>query len=202
MSIAKKQLEFIESGEIELGGTSKSDFKKVELNNIQNTLENLAAQYSLLLAEKLNATNSVSSGDLSESIQPTSIEINGSVFTVGIQALKYASFIDEGVDGWANSRGSRFKFKSKGMPQAAIKNIAAYLEREGKMNQLPRKYAVVKKEAKDWKLAKAESVAYMIKRMGIKATHFWRDATKDFEKYLERELGTAVRVDIIKNIVK
>jgi exopolyphosphatase/pppGpp-phosphohydrolase len=35
--------------------------------------------------------------------------------------------------------------------------------------------------------------------MGIKATHFWRDATNEFSSIVEKELGMAVKIDIINN---
>ena len=38
------------------------------------------------------------------------------------------------------------------------------------------------KSASDYKVQRAKTVAYMIKRFGIKANHFWRDATNEFSK--------------------
>lgn len=181
-------------------GVSQSDYDFVTPET-QDALTNLAAKYCLLLADKLGDVDASSSGDLAKSIQPLAIQIKDNVFFVDIVAAKYASFIDEGVDGWANSRGSRFKFKTKGVDPNSemVKSVKDYLVRENKISQS--KYAVLNKKSKvkDRQIQAATTVAYMIKRMGIKATHFWRDATNEFSSIIEKELGMAVKIDIINN---
>jgi len=182
----------------ESASASKEDFVAV---GTQDKLTQLAAQYSIALANKLGDVDASSSGDLAGSIEPLSIQVKGKVFYVDIVAAKYASFIDEGVDGWANSRGSRFKFKTRGVdPKGAmVKSVKDYLVRENKISQS--KYAVLNKKGKvkDRQIQAATTVAYMIKRMGIKATHFWRDATTEFSSIVEAELGMKVKIDIINN---
>jgi hypothetical protein len=183
---------------LEDSGTAKTEFVAVET---QDKLTQLAAQYSIALAKKLSDVDASSSGDLADSIQPLAIQVKDNVFYVDIVAAKYASFIDEGVDGWAKSRGSRFKFKTKGVdPKGAmVKSVKDYLVRENKMSQT--KYSVLhkKNKVKDFQVQQATTVAYMIKRMGIKATHFWRDATNEFSSIVEKELGMSVKIDIINN---
>jgi len=183
---------------LEDSGTAKSEFVAV---GTQDKLTQLAAQYSIALAKKLGDVDASSSGELADSIQPLSIQVKENIFYVDIVAAKYASFIDEGVDGWANSRGSRFKFKTRGVdPKGAmVKSVKDYLVRENKISQS--KYAVLNKKGKvkDRQIQAATTVAYMIKRMGIKATHFWRDATTEFSSIVEKELGMAVKIDIINN---
>jgi hypothetical protein len=183
---------------LEDSGTAKSEFVAV---GTQDKLTQLAAQYSIALAKKLGDVDASSSGELADSIQPLSIQVKENIFYVDIVAAKYASFIDEGVDGWANSRGSRFKFKTRGVdPKGAmVKSVKDYLVRENKISQS--KYAVLNKKGKvkDRQIQAATTVAYMIKRMGIKATHFWRYATTEFSSIVEKELGMAVKIDIINN---
>jgi len=183
---------------LEDSGTAKTEFVAV---GTQDKLTQLAAQYSIALAKKLGDVDASSSGDLADSIQPLSIQVKDNIFYVDIVAAKYASFIDEGVDGWANSRGSRFKFKTRGVdPKGSmVKSVKDYLVRENKISQS--KYAVLNKKSKvrDRQIQAATTVAYMIKRMGIKATHFWRDATSEFSSIVEKELGMAVKIDIINN---
>jgi len=214
MSIAKKQLEAAKvGGVIELGAEDGFISAKSEFPNIQAQLTNLAADYSLMLAAELKAKKATSSGDLAESILPLEVQVNGKTFSVEIQAKEYASYIDEGVDGWANSRGSKYKFKTpkKGSvgsrqirPLSPMElSVKKYLEREGEMAQT--KYNVLHKKGKsasDYQIQNVRSVAYMIKRMGIAPTHFWRDATAKFKEHIEKELGIAVKIDIINNIVK
>jgi len=208
MSIAKSQLEAINSKVIDLNVEDRSNFEPATLNNVGSQLNNLAIEYSLMLAQQLQQKDIASSGDLGDSIQPLAVEVNGKVFSVQIQTLAYASYIDEGVDGWAKSRGSRFKFKTKGVnPQGAmVKSLKDYIIREG-LSSRNAKPAITQREIKGRKLQDAgtkaaTTMAYMIKRQGIAATHFWRDATIKFKAFLENELGEAVKVDIINNIVK
>jgi len=80
-----------------------------------------------------------------------------------------------------------------------VKSVKDYLVRENKISQS--KYAVLNKKGKvkDRQIQAATTVAYMIKRMGIKATHFWRDATTEFSSIVEKELGMSVKIDIINN---
>jgi len=183
---------------LEETGAAKTEFVAVET---QDKLTQLAAEYSIALAKKLGDVDASSSGELADSIQPLAIQIQDNIFYVDIVAAKYASFIDEGVDGWDNSRGSRFKFKTKGVDPngAMVKSVKDYLVREGKISQS--KYAVLNKKnkVKDRQIQAATTVSYMIKRMGIKATHFWHDATNEFSKIIEQELGMAVKIDLINN---
>jgi hypothetical protein len=192
--MAKIELDWLD----ESASVAKDEFVAVET---QDKLTQLAAQYSIALANKLGDVDASSSGDLADSIQPLSIQVKDNIFYVDIVAAKYASFIDEGVDGWAKSRGSRFKFKTRGVdPKGAmVKSVKDYLVRENKISQS--KYAVLNKKSKvrDRQIQAATTVAYMIKRMGIKATHFWRDATTEFSSIVEKELGMAVKIDIINN---
>ena len=204
--MAKIELDWLD----ESASVAKDEFVAVET---QDKLTVLAAQYSIALAKKLGDVDASSSGDLAESIQPLSIQVKDNIFYVDIVAARYASFIDEGVDGWANSRGSRFKFKEpkkrKGIKSRKVKKLSpmelsvkSYLERESKISQS--KYDVINKKGKekmqtDYKIQEVKTVAYMIKRMGIKATHFWRDATTEFSSIVEKELGMAVQIDIINN---
>jgi len=207
MSIAKAQLEALNDGFIDLNVEDSANYKPVDFSNTQNMLTNLAADYSLKLAQKLKDKDIDSTGDLGESIQPLALQIEGETFYVEIQALEYASYIDEGVDGWANSRGSRFKFKTKGVnPQGEmVKSVQAYLLRSKKatanVNVAVSQREVRGLKVKDASLQEAKTAAFMIKRFGIKSTHFWQDTTKEFETYLETQLGIAVKVDLINNII-
>ena len=181
-------------------GTDKSEFEFVET---QDKLTQLAAQYSVMLANKLKAKDIASSGALGDSIRPLSIEVKGNIYSVEIVAKNYASYIDEGVDGWKESRGSRFKFKTKGVdPESAmVKNILKWKKFEKRKARDKYKDTTEreKKAPKDVRLQAAVTTAYMIKRMGVKPTHFWRDATNEFKVILEKELGMAVKIDIINN---
>lgn len=189
-------------------GESKSSYQVMKLDDLADTLTYLGGLYALKLVENLNKADASSSGNLEDSIQPLDVSILGSVYTVEIQAAKYAKFIDEGVDGWAKSRGSKYKFKTRGVDPKGemVQSIKAWLLREGKMIRNTKK-ATTKREARQMSITDATtraaiSTAYMIKRQGIKPTHFFRDTTKQMRSIVEMELAKALKVDIINAIVQ
>jgi len=207
-SISQAQLHFLEGNDIDLMGESQQGFETFKLNDIADTLAYLGALYSQKLAENLNKADASSSGFLADSVIPLDVKVLGSVYTVEIQAAKYAKFIDEGVDGWAKSRGSQYKFKTKGVDPNSdmVKSVRAWLIREGGFSRNVRtqlsKRETKQKRITDSMTQRAVSVAYMIKRQGIKPTKFWSNTTKEMRRIVEMELGKALKVDIINSIVE
>lgn len=206
-SFSKVQHEAINEGFFDLLGKDNKDFAPVELSDTENTLVQLAAKYIELINQKIEDTDTASSGAMQDAIQPTEIEVNGTVYTIGITAKEYTSYQDEGVNGWAVDRGSRFSFKTKGVDPKGdmVKAIKGWLKREGK-SAANVKVGVSEREKRgkslqDLTTSKAMGVAYMIKRQGIKPKHFWRDATNEMQLFIENELGQALRIDIINNII-
>jgi len=207
-SISQAQLHFLEGNDIDLMGESQQSFQPIKLNDLADTLTYLAALYTEKLADSLNKADATSSGALADSIIPLDVKVFGSVYTVEIQAATYAKFIDEGVDGWAKSRGSQYKFKTKGVDPNGemVKSIKAWLLREGSFSQNVRTQ-LSKRESRQQSITdsatrKSISVAYMIKRQGIKPTRFWGNATKGMKQIVEQELAKALKVDIINSIVE
>lgn len=207
-SISQAQLHFLEGNELDLMGESKQDFTVMSLTDITDTLAYLGALYAQKLAENLNDADATSSGFLADSIVPLDVRVMGSVYTVEIQAATYAKFIDEGVDGWAKSRGSQYKFKTKGVHPDSdmVKSVKAWLLREGSFSRNVRtqlsKRESRQKSITDASTRAAMTVSYMIKRQGIKPTRFWSKATAEMTSIVERELGKALKVDIINAIVE
>jgi hypothetical protein len=206
-SITSAQRHLINSGTLDLIGEDKSGYQVIELNDLAETMAWLGALYVQKLTENLNKADATSSGKLADSIIPLDVKIFGSVYTVEIEAAKYAKFLDEGVDGWAKSRGSQYQFKTKGVDPKGemVKEVKAWLMREGRMSRNV-KTQLSNRETKqksivDASTRQAISVAYMIKRQGIKPTHFWKDTARQMKSIVEVELGKALKVDIINSIV-
>jgi len=205
-SISQAQLHFLDGKEIDLMG--EEQIKPIKLNDLADTMAYLAALYTQKLAESLNKADATSSGFLADSIIPLDVKILGSVYTVEIQAATYAKFIDEGVDGWAKARGSKYKFKTKGVDPNGemVKSVKAWLLREGSFSQNVRtqlsKRETRQQSITDSATRKSISVAYMIKRQGIRPTKFWSNTTKDMARVVEQELAKALKVDIINSIVE
>lgn len=197
----------LEDTDIELAGEAKADYSPVEFTDTGNTVIQLAATYIELINEEIENKDVASSGYMQDNITPTDLEVNGDTLIVGINAPLYASYVDEGVNGWAVNRGSRFQYRTKGVdPKGAmVKSLKEYINREG-LSARNVKVAVTQRESKgktmrDATTKAAMSMAFMIKRQGIKPRHFWRDATNKFLPIAEKELGTAVKIDIINNLV-
>lgn len=191
----------MESGFYDLLGEGRDEFQELDWKDTQQTLVNLAAVYIGLLKESADKKDVSSSGFMQDNIQPTDVTKNGSIYEIGITAPDYASYQDEGVNGWAVNRGSRFQFRTKGVSDDMRNNIAAWLKKEG-TSYGNVKVAVSKREARgmDALNQKAQTVAYMIKRQGIKPTKFWSESTEEMNQYFETELATAVKIDIVNNI--
>lgn len=197
----KIQHQAIEEGFLDLLGTEATEFQELDWKDLEQTLVNLAAVYIGLLADSADKKDVSSSGYMQDNIKATDVTKNGSVYEIGITAPDYASYQDEGVNGWAVNRGSRFQFRTKGVGDEMRKSIASWLKREG-MSARTVKQAVSKREARgmDALNQKAGTVAYMIKRQGIKPTHFWSDATDEMNQYFETEIAEAIKIDIVNNI--
>jgi hypothetical protein len=197
----------LEDTDIELSSESRADYTPIKLTDTENTLLQLAGTYIELINEEIERKDIASSGFMQDNITPTDLEVSDNTLSVGINAPLYASYVDEGVNGWAVDRGSRFKFRTKGVnPKGDMVNsLKSYIEREG-LSSRNVKVSVTSREAKgktmrDASTKAAVQMAYMIKRHGIRPRHFWSDATKTFLPIAEKELGVAVKIDIINNLV-
>jgi hypothetical protein len=205
-SFAAAQHEAINNGFLDLLGEEVSTYEEVQLTDTANTLLIIAAKYVAKLTELIEQRDIASSGGLSDSLGATEVEVSGTVYSIGIEAADYAAFVDEGVDGWAKSRGSRFKFKTRGVDPNSemVASIKDWLRREGGSARNV-KIGISSREIRGKKIAdeatqRATSVAYMIKRQGIEPTHFWRDATIYIQDVARQEMGMALRIDIINNL--
>lgn len=202
----KAQHEDVDSGFIDLNTLDAGDYEAVNLSDIENTLVNIAAAYVGLLHESATNKDVVSSGSMIDDIQATQITTTDTGYSIGITAPDYASYQDEGVNGWKVNRGSRFQFKTKGVnPDGAmVASVKQWIQREGLSARNVEK-AVTNREARGQKMLDATTKAavtasYFIKKKGIKPTHFWRDATNEINAYIETELSIATKIDIINNL--
>lgn len=190
-------------------GSEKVDAYEAKLTNVQSTLLKLAILYSKHLADELNKANAVSSGRGSDSLNPDEVVTKGNVTSINIKGNFYLKFIDKGVNGWAKSMGSIYQFKTKGVKADSpmVNSIKEWLTREkGFGTDLKKKPVTVKEHMRsklqsvDITTQRAMTVAFMIKRMGIKPTHFLSKATDNVKVDIVKQLGEAFKNDIIANI--
>jgi hypothetical protein len=197
----KIQHEALKSGELDLLFEEPPQ-GQVEFIDLQSTLEQLAAIYIGLINDKMDEKDVSSSGNMQTSIKASEVTQTGNNYEIGIFAPDYASYQDEGVNGWAVNRGSRFQFRTKGVSPDMLKSVKDWLQREGKSARNV-KQGISKREVRgmDALSQKANTAAFMIKRQGLKPTHFWKEATDDLNRYFEEEVGNAIKVDIVNNIL-
>ena len=204
--MTKAQHEAVDSGFIDLNTLDAGDYQAVDLSDVKNTLTNIAGAYIGLLTDYANQRDVKSSGDMLENIKPTEVISTENGYSIGITAPDYASYQDEGVNGWKVNRGSRFQFKTKGTKEGTpmYNSLKEWINREGESARNV-KVGVTKRERRGMKMKSLETKAILsaaagIKRQGIEPTHFWTDATKDIELYIEQELSIAAKIDIINNL--
>lgn len=207
-SFNKVQHEALADGFIDLLGEDAQNFESVELSDTAKTIVQLAAIYVELISDKIDEKDLASSGKLQNLITPTQVEFDGTTYSIGINAPNYASYQDEGVNGWAVNRNSRFSFKTRGVDPsgAMVKSLKQWIAREGKSAENV-KVSVSSREARGRQMPDATTraairAAYMIKRQGIKPKYFWKEATNEFLVVLENELGTAIKIDVINNLTQ
>ena len=204
--MTKAQHEAVDSGFIDLNTLDQGDYEQVKLNDIENTLVQVAAAYVDLLHQKALEKDVNSSGSMIDSINATQVTKTNQGYSIGITAPDYASYQDEGVNGWKVDRGSRFQFRTKGVDPggAMVASVKQWIQREGSSARNVKKSISKReqrgKQMKDATTQAAVSASYFIKKKGIKPTHFWRDATNEINDYIESELAIATKIDIINNL--
>lgn len=150
----------------------------------------------------LELTNSVSSGDLSDSIEPSEPEMIGKVLRIDIPMLYYGKFINKGVKGVVSGRGLyQFKtlFPSRSM-LASLENGKGAAQR--KISNTNTKKTVSAYEKKNAKVSSASAwgAAVNIKKYGIAPTNFMDKAIVTTRDKVADRLGMALKVDIINSL--
>ena len=119
----------------------------------------------------------------------------------------YADFVNQGVKGWgdsSNAPDSEYQYKSKGMSDEGRKKIIARIKRGGKLLAdkskkkkvgLEKKYSMIGKK-KSVIEKQADRMIYLIKRFGIKQTHFIDEAFNDTIKECQDIIESAFIGDV------
>lgn len=201
MSIAKAQADSLASGFLDNVG-SNADRPFVP-KNIYSEAIRLAADMVQDMQDNLNASNSNASGKLSESIELTQPEVNGTVFSVGVELLHYGEYLNSGVRGTKSGSG-KYAFKTDMPSRKMIESIKAYIKfaRLSTANTDTSK-TIYKRERKQGSISQINSafaMARSIKQHGIKPTGFIDKAVKSTEDRIQERLGNALRVDIIQSL--
>lgn len=219
-SMRSLQDEFANGMEVNLIGLNQQDYEKpVVLDAVEATLYEIAEEFIKIAVKNLEGSDRVSTGFLANSIVPTDIEINGSIYTVNINIAKYYDFVNQGVKGWQVAGFSspyQFKPPNKGIGKKNSKMVSAieeWVKREGLQlrakeigHSTSKKRDSLRKNRKSVEMDTTRQTAIVIsaqiRRRGLKPTHFLTKAEAAIVKVVNDKFGTALKVDIIKNLCR
>lgn len=192
-------------------GEDKSAYHGVELTDIRDTIVFLGKSFAQVLADEMDKKDVSSTGKLQDNITPGELQQKGELITVNISAYEYFSYQDKGVSGWDNDTNSPYKFRTKGVDPKGemVKSLKEWMKREGKSSSPTGlgKYKITAREKRggdilDASTKAAVGKAYAIKRYGIRPRKFTEPAINTIRQLAEKELGIALKVDIINNLTK
>ncbi len=153
-------------------------------------------------ATKLLSEQGIAFGQpLSQSIQTTALNVNGNDIEIGFTANDYYKFLDEGVKGYAPTKGRTssglFKYRTPYPSRKMIESIADWIPRYGIVKKMPkgRVQTIPKKEQL------SVIFAYSIKKEGIQQKPFWtptfnEEAYNDLATRIEEKLGIEINLTL------
>jgi hypothetical protein len=199
ISISAAQSKAIQSGILD-----KETQGGVAFGTVTNVLE----QYAVLFEENLrivsNQVNNVASGKLLDSFE---FQVTNDGNTLLLYLADYFDYTNVGVKGVRSSRNapsSPYQYKNYGMSQEGRRSIRSYIESgKAKITTVQRQgLRPTNREKKQLSLIelKTQTLIYMIKRYGIKATHYLDKTIEMTFKDIGEKLGEAVAKDITYTI--
>lgn len=199
ISIARAQQEALS----ELGGMSEAIGQPVKLAVAAKALLQYGQEFQNVLDRVVNERQVVDSGNLSSQLSYQIVDGN----TLQVKLPDYYDYPNKGVKGVKFSRNapnSPYQFKHYRMSDEGRANIRASIAR-GKMkirNVRSDKALGIGTERK--RLSAAEStentLIYMIKKYGIKATKYFDDAVNEVFKDFDIVMGEAIGADLVLNL--
>jgi len=151
-----------------------------------------------------NQVNNVASGKLLDSFE---FQVTNDGNTLLLYLADYFDYTNVGVKGVRSSRNapsSPYQYKNYGMSQEGRRSIRSYIESgKAKITTVQRQgLRPTNREKKQLSLIelKTQTLIYMIKRYGIKATHYLDKTIEMTFKDIGEKLGEAVAKDITYTI--
>jgi len=203
ININRAQADFLKEGG-DFGGENIAEFGVVA-----SMLEQYGAELLNNVSDFANAKNVVGSGDLLKNIT-SEIESNGGVNIFRLRMLDYYDYPNEGVKGVNSSRNapnSPYQYKNYGMPESGRASLKKYiLSGKAKITSVKNDKALgIGGEKKGVAFSSKQSLidrqvdtlAYLIKRYGIKATNYFTDAFNKTFRDFEVNMVEAVERDVI-----
>ena len=203
ISISKAQKAALDSG-FDFGGENLMEF-----NAVNSILEQYGAELLKNISKFGNNKGVVGSGELLSNLIPEIVEQDG-VTTFTLRMLDYYDYPNQGVKGVDSSKNaptSDYQYKNYGMSESGRASLKKYIQ-SGKakitsvMNDKAlgkggEKIGVSFASKKTLIDRQVDTLAYLIKRFGIKTTNYFTDAfNKTFENF-EISVAEAVGTDIL-----
>ena len=182
ISIRKAQDRALASG-MDFGGDNITEFGVVS-----GLLEEYSAEFLRNIEYYADEKKVVASGDMLNSMEPEFLQENGSI-VFRLKMADYYDYPNQGVKGVRSSRNapkSPYKYKNYGVPESMKASLKKYiLSGKAKITSVKNDKALgVGLERKGVSASKSKSLidtqvdtmGYLIKRFGIKATNYFTDA--------------------------
>jgi hypothetical protein len=201
-NINKAQADFLSSGG-DFGGTDI-----VEFGVVANLLEQYGAELLTNISYFGNNKGVVGSGDLLSSMVPELTEENG-IDIFRLRMLDYYDYPNEGVKGVAsssNAPSSPYQYRNYGVPASMKDSLKKYiLSGKAKITSVRNDKALGKGGEKIGVAfsnktlidKQVDTLAYLIKRFGIKKTNYFTDAFNKTFQTFEVDMVEAAGRDIV-----
>jgi hypothetical protein len=203
ININKAQADFLSEGG-DFGGTNI-----VEFGVVAGMLEQYGAELLTNISYFGNNKGVVGSGDLLSSMVPEITEDNG-VTTFRLRMLDYYDYPNEGVKGVnssSNAPGSPYQYRNYGMSSEGRASLKKYIlsgkakitsvKNDKALGKGGEKIGVAFSNKKALIDQQVDTLAYLIKRFGIKKTNYFTDAFNKTFKSFEVDMVEAAGRDIV-----
>ena len=202
ININRAQADFLSSG----GDFGGSDI--VEFGVVASLLEQYGAELLTNISYFANNKGVVGSGDLLDSMVPELTEENG-VDIFRLRMFDYYDYPNEGVKGVnssSNAPGSPYQYRNYGMSSEGRASLKRYiLSGKAKITSVKNDKALGKGGEKIGVAfnnktlidQQVDTLAYLIKRFGIKKTNYFTDAFNKTFKTFEVDMVEAAGRDIV-----
>ena len=203
ININKAQADFLKEGG-DFGGENIAEFGVVA-----GVLEQYGADLLKNISYFGNNKGVVGSGDLLSSMVPEITEENGAT-TFRLRMLDYYDYPNQGVkgvDSSSNAPGSPYQYRNYGMSSEGRASLKRYIlsgkakirsvQNDKALGKGGEKIGVAFSSKKTLIDKQVDTLAYLIKRFGIKKTNYFTDAfNKTFENF-EVDMMEAAGRDIV-----
>lgn len=203
ININKAQKEALSSG-FDFGGDDI-----VEFGVVNGVLGQYSADLLTNIDKFAKAKSITASGDLLNNMIPEIVEENG-IIIFRLRMLDYYDYPNEGVKGVRSSENapsSPYQYKNYGMPASGRASLKRYiLSGRAKVSSVMNDKALgIGGEKKGVRFAEkktlidrqVDTLAYLIKRFGIKTTNYFTDAFNETFKNFEVKMAEALETDIV-----